>query len=105
MLGQEFSIVMAVILGALSVVFFLGKGAGVMDLFQGKNAPPRKKRSPEDERRYQRVFGVFCLVLFLNEMVNVFFGQGNPIFGIITIVVVVADLAFVIVYLRKNFPE
>ena len=105
MFGKEFSIILAVILGALSVAFFMGKGGGIMDLFQSKNAPPRKKRSPEDELRYQRVYGVFCFVLFLDEMINVFFANGNPVFGIITIVVVVVDFAFMVTYLKKNFPE
>ena len=105
MFGQEFSIVFAVILGALSVAFFLGKGEGIMDLFQGKNAPARKKRSPQDERKYQRALGLFCLVLCIDEAINATVGQGRAIFGIITIIVVLVDVVCVVIYLRKNFPD
>ncbi len=102
MLGREFSIILAVILGALTVAFLMGKGNFVLDLFQSKNAPAQKKRSPEDELKYQRAIGIFCLVLCINETINAFVANGSPIFGIITIVVVVLDMAFLIWYLRKN---
>ena len=105
MFGQEFSIVLSIILAVLTVVFFLGKGAGVMDMFQGKNAPQRKKKSPEDELRYQRAIGVFCLILTISELLNAFIGYQYPFFGIVTIAVVVLDLVFIILYIRKNFPE
>lgn len=105
MFGQEFSTVLAIILGALTVAFFMGKGSGIMDLFQGRNAPPRKKRSPEDELKYQRAIGVFCLILTISEVINALVGYAYPFFGIITIIIVVADMVFIVMYIRKNFPE
>jgi hypothetical protein len=89
----------------LAIVFFLGKGAGVISAFDGRNAPQRKKKSPEDERRYQRGFGIFCLILALTELANIMLPVDGFVKGIVCIAAVVADLVFIVVYLRKNFPE
>lgn len=105
MFSTEFSIVIMAICLVLAIVFFLGKGGGVISAFDGKNAPVRKKKSPEDERRYQRAFGIFCLVIALGEAVNMFLPVEDSTRGIISIVVVVLDLIFIVVYLKKNFPE
>ncbi len=105
MFSIEFSIFLAVALGVLSVVFFMGKGNGVIDAFQGKNAPKRKKRTPEEDRKYQRVFGVFCLLLMIDEIMMIFLAPTNKIWNIVSIVLIVLIFAGVIIYLKKNFPE
>ena len=105
MFSDEFGIVIGAICLILAIVFFLGKGAGVISLFDGRNSPARKKKSPEDERRYQRAFGIFCLILALIELANFILPADDFVKGIIGIVAVVADLIFIVVYLRKNFPE
>ncbi len=105
MLSPEFSMAVGFICIVLAIVFFLGKGAGVISAFDGKNAPKRKKKSPEDERRYQRAFGIFCLVLACGEFLNVFFTEHSRIVGIASIIIVIIDLVWVIIYLKKNFPE
>ena len=105
MFTSEFSLVVGLICLVLAIVFFLGKGEGVIRTFDGKNAPTRKKKSPEDERRYQRAFGIFCLVIAIGEFLNVFFPNENVVVGILSIVIVVIDLVWIIVYLKKNFPD
>ncbi|HIV17072.1 MAG TPA: DUF3784 domain-containing protein [Candidatus Alectryocaccobium stercorigallinarum] len=104
MLSDEFSMIIGVICLVLAVVFFLGKGAGVISAFEGKNAPIKKKKSPEDERRYQRAFGIFCLVLACGEFLNIVLPP-HPAVGIVTIAIVVVDLVFIVIYLKKNFPD
>jgi uncharacterized membrane protein len=104
-MSVEFSIFLAVALGVLSVVFFVGKGNAVIEAFQGKNAPKRKKKSPEDERRYQRAFGVFCLLLMINEILMIFLAPLNRMWNIVSIVFIVIIFIGIIIYLKKNFPE
>ena len=105
MFTSEFSLVIGLICLVLAIVFFLGKGEGVIRAFDGKNAPARKKKSPEDERRYQRAFGIFCLVIAAGEFLNVFFPDNGRMVGIVSIVIVIADLVWIVAYLKKNFPD
>lgn len=103
MFSAEFSYVLAAILFVLAIVFFFGKGKKVLELFEGKNAPVQKDRAPEQEMRYQRAIGLFCLILAINEILLATIGQVYPVYNIIAIVIVVAALVLVAVYLKKNF--
>ncbi len=105
MLLDELGLIIGVICLVLSIVFFLGKGEGIISAFESRNAPIKKKKSPEDERRYQRAFGVFCIVIAISEFSDLFLPIDDGLRGIISIVVVVLDFIFITVYLRKNFPE
>ena len=103
MFSDEFGMVIGVTCFVLAIVFFMGKGGGVLSAFEGRNAPKRKK-SKEDERRYQRAFGIFCLVMAVGEFLTLVLADSFYA-GILTIVIVVADLVWIVVYLRKNFPD
>ncbi len=105
MLSEEFGMVIGAICLVLAIVFFVGKGGGVLRAFEGRNAPAKKEKSPEDERRYQRAFGVFCLVIAACEMVPIILPVDQGVWGLATIVVIVLDLVFITLYLKKNFPE
>lgn len=105
MFSDEFSMVIGAICLVLAIVFFLGKGSGVISAFEGKNAPVRKKKSPEQERKYQRGFGIFCLVLAIEELLNIVLPLDNTVVGILCIAIVVVDVVFIVVFLKKNFPE
>ena len=105
MFSDEFSMVIGAICLILAIVFFLGKGAGIISAFDGKNAPARKKKSPEDERKYQKGFGIFCLVLAIGELLNIVLPLDETIVGILCIAIVVVDVVFIVIYLRKYFPE
>ena len=104
MFSVEFSLVFGTILAILTVLFFLGKGKVVMDPFDG-NRNQRKKRNKEEERRFQRAIGIFCLILTINEFLMAAVGYTYPAYNIIGIIIVVADFIFVAVYLKKNFPD
>ncbi len=103
MFGQEFSYFLSAILFVLAIVFFIGKGKRVLELFEGRNAPVQKKRSPEEELKYQRAIGLFCLILAINEILLGTIGQMFPVYNIIAIAIVVIALIFIAVYLKKNF--
>ncbi len=105
MFSDGFSICIGAICLVLAVVFFMTKGAGVIKAFENKNAPKKKKKSPEDEKRYKRAFGIFCLIMALAEFSSVILPLDDVVVGIVSIVVVVLDLIFIVIYLRKNFPE
>ena len=72
------------------VVFFMGKGEGIMDLFGPKNNPNKKKRTKEEEKAYQRLMGFFMLPLFVTEIIAVIFPV--PVMGLVLAGVAVADL-------------
>ena len=42
MFTPEFDLFMAVLLGVLAVVFFMGKGRGILDAFSGKYKDKRR---------------------------------------------------------------
>ena len=98
MFSPEFDLFMAVILGGLAVVFFMGKGRGVLDAFSGKFK--EKRRDPLEEKKYQMVIGIFLSVLGVTELFMAFIQK--PVMGIVCIVVTVADLIFVMSYVRKH---
>lgn len=104
MFSAEWSIIIGSVCAVLAVIFFMGKGAGIISAFEGKNAPKKKKKSPEDERRYQRAFGIFCVIIGGMEFLSLALPQSTAI-GIIYIVAVVGALIWVTVYLKKNFPD
>ena len=97
--------VLAAIMAVLALIFFLGQGEGILTAFSSKNAPQRKKRTPQEEKRYQKAVGFFLVVLALCEVMMAIFGNTYVIVSFITIGAVIADLIVLVMYLKKNFPE
>lgn len=98
MFTPEFDLMMAVILGVLALVFFMGKGRGILDAFAGKYKD--KKRDPVDERKYQLAIGIFLLILGVTELFMAFIQQ--PFMGFVCIAVSVADLVYIMIYVKKH---
>ncbi|MBR2560772.1 MAG: hypothetical protein IKE31_01335 [Eubacterium sp.] len=90
MFSQELDVILAVIFGILMVVFFMGKGEAIIDLFGPKNNPNKKKRTKEEERIYQRYMGFFMLPLFITEIFAILFPV--PVMGLVLAGVAAADL-------------
>ena len=107
MFGSTFDWVFAAILAILAVVFFLGKGGGVLRAFSGKNNDMlvTKKRTPEEEMRYQRAFGWFMLVMAAGEVLMALWGSVYLWVPIVSIIVVIVGIIVLVRYLRKNFPN
>ena len=56
---------LAIILAVVSVTFFLGKGDGLLQMFDGKRGNNRKNWSEEKVLKYKRALAVFtgCLAI------------------------------------------
>ena len=90
--------------GVLSVVFFLGKGDGVLRPFTSRELRDRKSgRTAEEERKYQFAIGIFLLVLALCSLMM--FLVPSQITAIIELVVVIGGMIILFVYLKKKFPQ
>ena len=90
MFGREFDTILATILAILMVVFFMGKGEPIMDLFGAKNDPNKKKRTKEEERQYQRYIGFFLLPFVITEIITAIWPV--PVMGLVIVVVAIVDL-------------
>ena len=90
MISREFDIVLAVILGLLMVLCFLGKAGGIMDMFGPRNDTGKKKRTAEEDRLYQRYIGYFILPLFVLEVITAI--TELQVMGLVIAAVAVADL-------------
>lgn len=100
MFSQEFDLIFGAILLILAVVFFMGKGKGVLDAFRGRNAPKQKKLSPEEERKYQLVIAVYLAVLGGCEMGMAFYS--SIILDIASMIVAVVGLLYIAYYIKKH---
>ena len=99
MFSPAFDTVIAVICGVLSVVFLLGKGRKVLDLF-GAGSQPRKKRTPEKELRYQRGIACFLIPLTIVEIVSVL--HRSATMGFVLVIVTIVDLVVYVTVIRKR---
>ena len=96
MFGTTLDIFLAVLFCVLAVVFLMGKGRGLLELFGGKNQM-QKKRSKEEERAYQKAIGYFMIPLAITEVISIIVNV--PQMGLVLALVAVVDL---IVFARKT---
>ncbi|MDO4622812.1 MAG: hypothetical protein Q4B22_07645 [Eubacteriales bacterium] len=100
MFSPAFDWTLAIILFALAVVFFMGKGQGILELFGGKTNPAKKLKG-EKSKKYQRAVAVFLVALGISEV-----GMAtihHPIMGMVSIGISVAALVGICVYLKKLY--
>ena len=107
MFSPTFDWIFAGIMAVLAVIFFLGKGRGILNAFAGRNnsEAKKKKRTPEEELRYQRAFAYFLTPLAISEVMMALIGYTYVWVPFMTMAVVVVSMVLLILYLRKNFPE
>ncbi|MBO5521208.1 MAG: DUF3784 domain-containing protein [Eubacterium sp.] len=91
MFGGTLDVFLAIIFSLLAVVFFMGKGKGILELFGGKHEMQRK-RSKEEQREYERLIGIFMVPLAIVEIISLF--VHHEIMGLIVAAVAVVDLIF-----------
>ena len=103
MFNSTFDLVLAAILAVLAVVFFLGKGKGILDAFGGRSSVNEKKRTPEQELKYQRVIALFLIILAVNEAIMGLFAHISKAIPLITMGIVFVVFVLVIIYMKKNF--
>lgn len=91
MFGGTLDVFLSIIFTLLAVVFFMGKGKGILELFGGKHEMQRK-RSKEEQREYERLIGIFMVPLAIVEIISLF--VHHEIMGLIVAAVAVVDLFF-----------
>lgn len=107
MFGGAFDWIMAVICVVCAVLLLSGHGDGLMKMFgstssQQLSMKVEKKRTKEQELRYQRVIGLYCAVLAVCEVVLALFGEKSRIVPLSTIVVAIIGLVLIVWYLRNK---
>lgn len=102
MFSKEFDWTMAVLLAVLAIVFFLGKGEPVLNLFSGKYAR-KNDREPEKERKYQNAIGFFMLALCAGEVLLALTEVWYM--GLVMVGIDVVSLIALMVYIRKVIGE
>lgn len=111
----EFNLIFGVIVAILGALFLAGKGKKILDLFGGNRQNPydmrvKKKRTKAQERKYQKVIGIFCMILAVGLILMYVLAKLLPYeyymwFIIGDMVLVVVLLIWVGIYMRKNFPD
>ncbi len=96
MFGGTIDVLLAIIFSALAVVFLMGKGKGVLEMFGGKNEM-QKKRSKEDQQIYERMIGYFMVPLAIVEIISLF--VHHEMMGLVVAAVAVVDL---IIFAKKS---
>ncbi len=107
MIGNMFDWIMAVICIICAALLLSGHGDGLMKMFGSTSSQNsmkvEKKRSKEEELRYQRIIGAYCALLAVCEIVLALFGSDNRIIPVILIIAAVAGLAGIVIYMRRKF--
>ena len=114
-MSMEFNLIFGIIVAALGAVFLAGKGKKILDLFGGNRQNQydmrvKKKRTKAQERKYQKIIGIFCMVLAVGLILMYVLAKLLPFqyymwFIIGDMVLVVVMLVWVGTYLKKNFPD
>ncbi len=108
MVSGAFDWIMAVICIVCAVLLLSGHGDGLMKMFgsassQQLSMKVEKKRTREEELRYQRIIGAYCAVLAVCEIVLAMFGSVNRWIPILAIAVGLGGLIGVVAYTRRKF--
>lgn len=85
-------------LGFAIVMFLLGKGDTLMHLFGGKNNNVADEYNRE---KLDRASLIFCIFMFINELVLIFIGKKYPVASIIALVLTIAAFIVYVMYIRK----
>ncbi len=97
MFGMGFDLFIAAVCIVLAVVFFMGKGQGILNAFSARGQ--QKKRSPEAEKKYEFGFGIFCVVLAAGELLMAFTNAAWT--SVAALALGLADLIFIGWYIQK----
>ena len=98
MFGMGFDLFIAAVCVVLAVIFFLGKGKGILDAFSVREQ--QKKRPPEEQKKYEFGFGIFCVVLAAGELLMAF-SQTSVWTSVAALAIGLGDLIFIGWYIRK----
>lgn len=105
MFGGTFEWIMAAICTVCAVLLLSGHGDVLMKYFGSAERPSmkvEKKRSKEQESRYQRALGAYCAVLAVAEVVLALFGSTSRVIPIVTICIAVLGLICIVHFNKHN---
>lgn len=104
-MNGTFEWIMAVICIVCAVLLLSGHGDIIMKAFGSTEKPSmkvEKKRTKEQEARYHKVLGIFCIVLAVDEIVLALYGSTNKLVPIVTILVAILGLVGIVTFNKKN---
>lgn len=106
MFGGAFDWIMALICAVCAVLLLSGHGDGLMKMFGSTSSQQsmkvERKKTKEEELRYQRMIGLYCLVLTVCEVVLALFGEVNRMIPLATILVAIAGLVAIVMYMKRS---
>lgn len=107
MFGGAFDWIMALICAVCAVLLLSGHGDGLMKMFGSTSSQQsmkvERKKTKEEELRYQRVIGIYCLILTACEVVLALYGDMHRAVPIVTILVAIVGLVGIVMYMKRNF--
>ncbi|MDO4616515.1 MAG: DUF3784 domain-containing protein [Lachnospiraceae bacterium] len=106
MTGSAFDWIMAVICIVCAALLLSGHGDGLMRMFGSASSQNsmkvEKKRTREEELRYQRIIGAYCAVLAVCEIVLALYGSVSRMVPIISMAIAVLGLIAVVLLIRMK---
>ncbi|MDO4489547.1 MAG: DUF3784 domain-containing protein [Lachnospiraceae bacterium] len=101
-----FDWILAAICTVCAVLLLSGHGDGLMKMFGSDSSRQmsmkvEKKRTKEQELKFQRAMGAYCAVVAVCEIVLALFGNANRMVPVVTIVIGIAGLVAVVMYMRR----
>ena len=101
--NEVFDWIIFVILAFLSVWFLSGRGKKILEVFDnGKQV--RRKMSKEDEKKFLRLCGIFCVILAVSALMLGLFHH-IPFVPLASIIIAIVDIIWFAVYASKKFPN
>ncbi len=97
MFGTGFDLFLAAVCAVLAVIFFMGKGKGILDAFSVRKL--ERKRTPEEQKKYEFGFGIFCVVMVFGELLMAY--AKAPWVSGAALALGLADLIFIGWYIQK----
>lgn len=104
MFSSEFDWALAAIAFVLGVIVWMGKGDPILNMFSSKEnvLAKKKKKTPEQRKAYNRAIAIFLFILGISEVVAAVFSYQYPWVNFVSIGIVVLDLIYLCVYMKKN---
>ncbi len=106
MTSSTFDWIMAAVCIVCAVLLLSGHGDGLMKMFGSTSSRDsmkvEKKKTREEELRYQRAIGAYCALLAVCEIVLALLGNTGSMIPIISIIVAVLGLVILVIFLRRQ---
>lgn len=81
------------------IMFAIGKGDVLMDLFSGNHSS--KDEKPYDRKKMDRASLLLCIALLVVEVLQAFIAPGSQLIALICLIVAVAAFVIYIAYMQK----